>query len=171
MQGVVERAPGVLGWSSDGSLKLLQWKDDSTRMLWPIRADEHDAFLASALLRWVQYLQYSDRLAPYEVLERFTNNFIDPEGLLSENAIESYRSFMKDLDDSEKRSRQRDFVSAQVQRYNPKADRLEIELTPPEEVVANMPDNVEVPKIILEMVLEKAGWRVNSLKSGEKVVF
>jgi serine/threonine protein kinase len=171
MKGGVERAPGVLGWWADGSLRIIQRNRDSTMMLWPVRSDEHDAFLASALVRWIQYLQHSDRLNPSEVLERFTNNFIDPEGLLSQNAIESYRNFMKDLDDSEKRSRQRDFASAQIQRYTPIADRLEIELAPPEEVIANMPDNAEVPKIILEMVLEKAGWRVNSLKSGEKVVF
>jgi hypothetical protein len=78
---------------------------------------------------------------------------------------------MKDLDDSEKRSRQRDFASLRIQRYTPKADRLEIELAPPEEVVANMPKDVDEQKNVLEMVLEKAGWRVNSLKSGERVLF
>ncbi|XZE19196.1 protein kinase domain-containing protein [Pirellulaceae bacterium SH449] len=170
IKGMVERTPGVLGWSSTGDLQIIQ-ETPFQGMAWPVQPDEHDAFLSLALIRWIQYLQHSDRLSPAEVFERFQANFIDPKDLLSENAVESYNDFMKDLDDSEKRERQRDFASVRILRYVPKANRLEIELAPPEEIAANLPSDGDAQKIILEMMLEKAGWRINSLKSGERVVF
>lgn len=177
IKGMVERTPGVLGWSSTGTLQIIQensfqgmaWPFQG--MAWPVQPDEHDAFLSMALIRWIQYLQHSDHLSPAEVFERFQANFIDPKDLLTENAFESYSDFMKDLDDSEKRTRQRDFASVRILRYTPKADRLEIELAPPEEIAVNLPSDGEAQKIILEMQLEKAGWRIHSLRSGDRVVF
>lgn len=166
MKGVVARAPGVLGWSSDGSLKLFQWNRDSTMMLWPVRSDEHDAFLASALIRWIQYLQHSDRLNPFEVLERF-KRMESIEETLSQNAKESFASFMQSMTVENRMEFFRDLSSGLPQRYTPKADRLEIEVRDGNQSFGDP----QALNITLEMVLEKAGWRVNSMKSAERVEF
>jgi hypothetical protein len=61
----------------------------------------------------------------------------------------------------------RDLSSGLPQRYTPKADRLEIEVRDGNQSFGDP----QALNITLEMVLEKAGWRVNSMKSAERVEF